>query len=160
MESLDLDRSVLFRSRPGESAFVSSHSWTRGDFPPARLGDLSNRFPWATGKIKRGEKIVFSSIDELPPEASIDKASWLLIGCRSHVALPLAVGGKVVGGLTFAMFRSEREWPEHLLNRLQLVAQIVGNALARKESHEELERLLAFEQMHAEIAASMVSLLL
>jgi len=158
VESLDLDRSTLLRLHPGKNAFVSTHSWTCREFPPARLGDLSQRFPWATAKVMRGELVAFSSIDELPPEASIDRESWLKNGCRSRVWVPLGVGGTIVGALTFAMFRSEREWPEHLLNRLHLVAEILGNALSRKQSGEELEKQLAFEQMHAEIAASMVSM--
>jgi signal transduction histidine kinase len=157
VETIDLDRSILFRFHPEENSFVSTHSWTRSEFPAARSGDLSRWFPWAIAKFKRGELVKFSSIDELPPEASIDKASWFQNGCRSHVSVPLRAGGKIEGALTFAMFRREREWPEHLLSRLRLIAEILGNALARKRSHEELEKLLAFEQMHAEIAASMVS---
>jgi PAS domain S-box-containing protein len=47
--------------------------------------------------------------------------------------------------VSFAIVRQEREWPEALVNRLRLVAQIFANAIARKRSeqllHESWARL-------------------
>ena len=155
-EALDLDRSVLFRFDAPNDVLVSEHSWTRPEFPAARRGDLTQHFPWATARVRRGERLVFSAVDELPPEAAIDAASYRRNGCKSHVAVPLAVGGRIVGALAFATFRSSRAWSADLLGRLNLVAEILGNALAREEAQETLETLHAFERMASDVVASLV----
>ena len=46
-------------------------------------------------------------------------------------------GGTPVGALGFTS-RTEREWPNALVKRLQLVAQIFANALARKRADQQL----------------------
>ena len=58
-------------------------------------------------------------------------------GIMSNLTIPLSVGGKPpIGCLGFNTTRSERVWPDALVKRLELVAQIFANALARK--HAEL----------------------
>ena len=42
------------------------------------------------------------------------------------------------GVLSFDATREEREWPEPLKGRLQLIAQVFANALARKQADEAL----------------------
>jgi len=49
------------------------------------------------------------------------------------------VGGEPpVGALGFNTTRVEREWPDALVKRLQLVAEIFANALARKRADQAL----------------------
>jgi len=59
--------------------------------------------------------------------------------------IPLSTDGSIFGALSFAAVRQEREWPEALVCRLKLVAQIFANVLARKRSeqllHESWARL-------------------
>jgi hypothetical protein len=85
VETLDLDRSILFRLQPDTNELVSEHAWTRGEYPMARLGNLSRFFPWAIDMVRSGRPVVFSSLDELPPEAAADKASWRANKALSHV---------------------------------------------------------------------------
>jgi C4-dicarboxylate-specific signal transduction histidine kinase len=157
VEALDIDRCTLSIFRPEEGWFRNVHSWTRSGLALAKLGALLQRFPWAVAELNQRQVIVFSSTDELPPEAAVDKASFDRAGVRSHVSIPFVVGEQVVGALSFAALRQPRTWPEELLGRFRLVAEIFGNALARKRAQEELEQLFAFEQMLAEIAASLVA---
>jgi signal transduction histidine kinase len=157
VEALDIDRSVLFSVRRDSTALVSVHAFTRGGLALPRMGDVEHRYPWGIATLRRGGCVVFESIDDLPPEASVDKANWMAVGVRSHASLPLSVGGTVVGAVTFATMRHTRTWPDSLMSRLRLVSEILGNALARKRAQEDLEQQLAFERMAAEIAASLVA---
>ena len=47
-------------------------------------------------------------------------------------------GASPVGALGFNTTRAERDWPDALVKRLQLVAQVFANALARKRADEAL----------------------
>ena len=158
VEALDLDRSTLALFRPEDGGYVVAQSWVRGGFTPSSTGNLAPRFPWAVKQILSGEGVRFSSLDDLPAEAQIDRASFERSRVRSHVTVPLKVGGQIVGGLGFVTMRREHPWPADLLVRLRLVAEIFGNALVRKNTQEKLQELLEFERLLADIAATLVAL--
>jgi PAS domain S-box-containing protein len=83
-----------------------------------------------------GVVIALSSLEELPEEAAVDRESALLSGIKSNLCLPLAVGsGPPLGALAFNTLKAERDWPDVLVQRLQLVAHVFSNALIRKR-HE------------------------
>jgi PAS domain S-box-containing protein len=140
-ELIDLDRSTLWQLPEDErDTLVLTHVHRRQagasipDRPFAR--DL---FPWSTQRILAGETIAISRLADLPPEAARDCQSYLRYDTKSTLLFPLSVGrGPVFGLLTFAITREERSWPEELVKRLQVIAQIFANAIARKRSDEEL----------------------
>jgi len=157
-ETLGLDRSVLGQpDRSGEPQFT--HLWTRPECPLNPPGPPARVVPWCTQQINSGHTIRFTSIDELPPEAATDKESFRRSGTRSNLSLPLFVGGKVIGVLSFDNAKAERHWPDDLVNRLQLVAEVFASALARRASEEALQDALAsLEKMKERLQAENVSL--
>ena len=63
--------------------------------------------------MRAGRMVALSSLDDLPPEAAVDRESARLTGIRSNLTLPLAVGGgPPVGALAFNTLRAERDWPD------------------------------------------------
>jgi transcriptional regulator with GAF, ATPase, and Fis domain len=143
VEALDLDRSSLFQFSEDEAELVFTHYWSRPGFPaPPLTTHPTTLFPWATGRILKGEMICFSSVTELPPDVA-DRENMMRIGTKSNVTVPLIVSGRVVGALAFGAMRAERPWPADVLNRLCLVGQVFANALARKLTETELRRVLA-----------------
>ncbi|MCX5908094.1 MAG: sigma 54-interacting transcriptional regulator [Deltaproteobacteria bacterium] len=58
---------------------------------------------------------------------------------KSHLAVPLQAGGKILGGLGVSSFQAYREWPPELVSRLQLLATIFTSALARKWGEERIK---------------------
>jgi len=142
-QALSLDRSTLgqFLGPKGEATFT--HSWAVAGFEPNPLAPVTNLFPWISEEVRRGRTMMFTSIDELPEEAAVDKATLRRIGPKSNLTFPLIVGGRVLGGLSFGSVGREREWPAVLVGRLRLVAEIFANALARKRIEEELRGALS-----------------
>ena len=132
--ALDLDRCTM--------AFLNhgvTHRWNRGKVPRIRYGTVTMAIsPWATNKVLRGEELVWSKISDLPKEAQEYKVWLRKNGPKAQVALPLRVGGSIVGGITFGKFRTGRKWPALLLQRLRLVAQVFANAQERKRVETEL----------------------
>ncbi|RJQ78695.1 MAG: GAF domain-containing protein [Desulfobacteraceae bacterium] len=136
VEALGLDRSVLYQLMEDEA--VSTHSWTRPQWEKISRLNVLNVFPWAYQKLMSGDILAFSSLDELPADASTDIASCKMFGVTSSLGLPLRTGGRLFGALTFTSLTKEKKWPSDLVNRLRLVSEIFTNALARKSAEEQI----------------------
>ncbi len=157
-EALGLDRSTLGQpDKSGEPQFT--HSWATPESPPVPHSPPKELVPWATQQILSGQTVRFSSVDELPAEAAMDKATFRHAGTRSLVALPLMVGGKAIGALSFGTVRAERQWPDELVCRLRLIAEVFANALARRDTEEALHTALKTVQaLKEKVEAENVSL--
>ena len=137
-ETLGLDRSTLTQfDGPNDEARIT-HSWAIPGHKPSPITPIEQMFPWTLQRIRSGQNIQFTSLDELPSEAATDCESFRRIAQKSNATFPLMVGGKVLGSLSFGALKAERRWPEALVKRLQLVTQIFANALARKRADRAL----------------------
>jgi transcriptional regulator with GAF, ATPase, and Fis domain len=56
------------------------------------------------------------------------------------MSFPLSAGGRVFGAVSFGMLREERNWTEDLYKQLRLLAEILSNAVQRKQTEEELRK--------------------
>jgi signal transduction histidine kinase len=148
-EFLDLDLAVLWQwSGADPDVVAATHFYfaQEGMQPPEPM--RQEHYPWYVQQVLAGRMVGVSSPEELPPEAAVDLEYARLLGIKSNLCLPLLVGGAPpVGALAFNTLKEERGWTDALVNRLQLVAQVFANALARKRADEALreseERLAA-----------------
>jgi len=140
VEFFDADRSNLNEYLKNERAFHCIHSWAvRGVEPlPPYFG--TKQFPWVTKIILNGEIVKFSKVEDLPDEARTDRDSYFEIGTKSHISIPLSVGGSIVGTLSLASVRSHRNWPDYFIERFQRVGEIFDNILLRKQKDIELQK--------------------
>jgi hypothetical protein len=97
VSTMGIDRSTLNRVFPLTGRAEVTHSFAvEGVEPvPKRLIPARDSNPWAMAKATANEPIIFSRLDDLPPEASLDKESWRGIGLRSHVMMPIRIGGEL-----------------------------------------------------------------
>jgi signal transduction histidine kinase len=151
VKAVGVDRSTL-TSLSDDGCLRSRHSWGLEGVPVVPTTLTSADYPWVFSMVRSGTPIAFTDPDELPVEAAVDKALYRKYGLRSHVVLPVIVGGELLGTLGLGTIRFHRQWPRELVERLQVVAQIFASALARKQAHEELEQALRFEQLLANIS--------
>ena len=138
-ELLGLDIAALWQwSRVAPGVITATHVYAReGLQAPEEM--RQEQFPWYRQQMLAGRMVAFSSLEELPAEAAVDRESCRLFGVKSNLCLPLSVGGEPpVGALGFNTLRAERDWPDAAVKRLQLVAQVFTNALVRKRSEEAL----------------------
>ena len=155
--AMDADRGNVIQVDPADGGIYLTHQWGRPSVltpDRGRKTDSTKWYPWLLGKVRSGELVAFSSLDELPPEASKDIAAALQMGAKSNVTIPLKVGGTVVGALMVGTFFSERRWSEKTIQRLKLVAEIIGNALERIRGEAEIRRL-SEELRHASQVVTM-----
>jgi len=140
--ALGLDRSTLLQRSDTEDDLVITHAWRVPDFA-AQSGLFAKRdFPWVHQTLLRGGTVRFSTLEELPADAARDKESFRKIHQKSNAIFPLAASGRVFGALSFGTLTAERVWPDVLVQRLQLMADIFANALARQWSERALQRAL------------------
>jgi PAS domain S-box-containing protein len=79
-------------------------------------------------------------MEEFPAEAAVDRETSRRFGIKSSLMIPLSAGGDPpLGALAFNSTRAERVWSSGLVKRLQLVAHILANALARIRSLQALQ---------------------
>ena len=116
-----------------------THLFSPPDGPkrPDRL-DATEVFPWSCEKLLLGKPLVVNT-DTLPSEAIRDRESRLFYGVKTSVVFPLASGGRpIFGFLSFDTLYSDCTISENEVKRLELVAQIFANVLARKTIEEDL----------------------
>lgn len=139
-ELLDIDLAAVWQRTeepPGIFTLTHLYSTEEGPQPPDRM--IEDHFPWVRQQMLLGRVVCFSSLDELPAEAARDVEMGRQFNFKSNLTLPLMVGsGPTIGVLGLCTLRAERDWPDLLVRRLQLVAQIFANALARKRSDQAL----------------------
>jgi PAS domain S-box-containing protein len=163
-ESLGLDRSGLwqFSSRePG--VMLLTHMWERGGSPvvlkptslhPARTGEWllkgenvppvylqansDSLFPWTFQQLRASRTVIIPCVEDLPQEAARDRETYRRIGTKSTVIVSLVPGGELLGCLTFGAMRQARDWPDDLVQRFCMVADLFAHVLARRRSEMEL----------------------
>jgi PAS domain S-box-containing protein len=156
VEFLDLDRSTLYQLADDGNTMVFTHSWAKAGFAPFPNVNAREQLPWILKQILNGETIVFASVEDLPEEAARDKEIIRKFGPKSNVTFPLSAGGtEAFGALAFGKMSEERTWPEDLVSRLRLAAQVIANALVRKRVDQKLRQALSEieqlkDQLHKE----------
>src|SRR5262245_51150220 len=99
------------------------------------------------------------SLDDLPPDASQDRAGFERLGLRSAALASMVVEGQLVGVLGFGSGHAEPRWSPELTQRLQLFAQVMAGALARRQSELALRAVLSDnERLRDRLAAENVYL--
>lgn len=142
--TLGVDRSTLWQrpaDRPATLLLTHYHQPADAPLPPPQA-DAAELFPWMTAQVRRGSTTTLAHLDELPPEAARDRAAFERFHTQSTVVIPLSIGGVVSGALTFATVRQPRTWPAEVVRRLQLLAQIFSNAIARVRGEQALRASL------------------
>jgi formate hydrogenlyase transcriptional activator len=148
VETLDVDRSTVFELVENGVAVKMLHFWARPGVAPMRLGDVEG-LSWYIGRLRQGEAIRIGEMErDLPPEAESEQAYVRAVGMKSNLTIPAFIGGQLVCALAVGSFRDAREWPDPLVERVRLVAQIIAAALLRRSqelalraSLDEIERL-------------------
>ncbi|ABK98032.1 sigma-54-dependent Fis family transcriptional regulator [Pelobacter propionicus] len=100
--------------------------------------DLVALFPWSFRQLREGRCYCFSDLAELPVEADRDRASWMAMGIRSGLHVPLRVENRVHYLIVVESHSGILAGTEDVLNRLQIIGDLFVNALHRKATEDEL----------------------
>ena len=153
-ELLSIDYAVLWQwSTASPGLIMPTHAYVGVEGPRPSEPLSQEQYPWIVGEMLAGRTVVVSSLDAMPEAAAVDRENGRLQGIRSNLTLPLSLAGEApLGAVAFNTLRSERNWPDALVQRLQLVVQVFTNALARSRREEQMRRSEALLAGGAELA--------
>ena len=139
---LRVDRGSLAEvSEDGRTARLT-HAWAGEGTEPSPVVLGFAEVPWVEGRLRAGEVVCFSRIDDLPePDAAADRRTYARLGITSHIAVPLMAGGTLAAVLGFSTLGAERLWRDELVQRLRLLGEAFANVLFRRRSDGEMRRL-------------------
>lgn len=143
VEFLGFDRCGLGEFVSDDASCEVLCSVARDGFEPTPCGPAPP-LTWYFGELRAGRMVVLAEIPaDFPSEAKAEAEYCRRIGLRSNLGIPLRVGGRVIGAITFTAFRQTRDWPDDLICRLKLIGEVLAQALARSRREAALAAALA-----------------
>jgi transcriptional regulator with GAF, ATPase, and Fis domain len=144
VQFLGNDRTSLVRITEDKNSLTVSHSYAVPGCEAFPVGTLSDdRLPWYIGQFRKGNCVFLRRLpDDLPPEATQEKLYCLSQGIKSNAAIPLKVGGLVLGAITFGFLRRHCEWSAEIISRLEMIGEVFANVLQHRRADEALHAAL------------------
>jgi len=153
--AIDVDGGLLVEFAESQTIGVS-HAWP----DPGVIVDAQNggtALPsWLLDRLSRHEVVNVARTEDLPqePRTWADRA-----GARSLLGVPVLVAGQLVCALIVWTRRSARLWPGPVIERVGLIAEILGVAVQRCRHEMALQASLAtIERLNARLEADNVYL--
>jgi signal transduction histidine kinase len=142
VDFLEVDRGSLVKFSEDRLWVQTTHSWTADGVAQAPSAIALDQIPWTAARLHGGVAVRFSRLEELPgKDAAMDRRTYLTLGIKSRVEIPLMIGDAVVGALALSTLAAERTWRDELVQRLRLFGEMFANSLARKQSELEAQGL-------------------
>lgn len=154
---LGVDRSQLVDLSAPDGGSRVTHAWSLAGVPRVPPTVISHMFPWATAEVRDGRPVVAHRISDLPAAAAVDRQTFNVIGIRSHLSMPMRVGERVVGALAFGCLHAERAWPDDLVARIRVIADVLAGALAHRRAVLERDAAAVFERAVSHFLAALLT---
>jgi transcriptional regulator with GAF, ATPase, and Fis domain len=138
-ELLQMDWAVIWRRPAGHTTPSLVHHWIRPSCSDAPDLESTAALVMKLVNHETGEAISFDSVDIPEHERELFRRN----GLRSGIAVPLAASGDdELKGLACGSSTSDQAWTAVNLERIRLVAGLLGQALASKARNAELQKAL------------------
>jgi PAS domain S-box-containing protein len=135
---IGVDRIGLWECDTGAGQMHLRHVFCVPDFPKASTSIATAALPWLIGEFREGRIVSCERIPEdMPDTASAEREYMRQLGVKSALGVPVEAGTTIYV-VTFMSIRGHRKWPENLVRRLHLVAEIFASALGRLRAERSL----------------------
>jgi PAS domain S-box-containing protein len=152
---LQLDRCSYSHLSPNGTEVIVTHVWNRlqPEAIPQRF--LVADHEWFGTPFITGETLTWSRRHGLPPEPRSTLELIEEMALQAVVAIPVTIGDGIVGCLAFSSSSLPEPWKPAIVDRLELLAHVIGSVLARRQADQQLRDSLAEnerlrEQLEAE----------
>ena len=108
---------------------LSKNKW--GEMPVAA-------FPWWMDHLRRRERIVYSSVADLPAAAINERRALDRQGLRSFAVVPMGLERRLFGTIGCSTVTHERDWPDEAILLLQIAGEILVGAIERSRTYDAL----------------------
>lgn len=138
---LETDRGAVYEYSSDRGRLVLKQYYAGSNIP--KPPSPMTRLPWYARRIAVGRTVILRNTDELPAGATAERLYFQKQGIRSYIAVPMSVGGSLLGVIEFASFHRENDWNAEVVDRLRLIEEIFAQALKRRISEKTLQRRTA-----------------
>jgi transcriptional regulator with GAF, ATPase, and Fis domain len=155
-EFFSVDRCGLMENDHDKRAWQITHYAFHPDIQTLPVNEPLPRklFPWVYDQLVKQHRVVeFSSTDQLPREAGVDKATYHEWGIQSVLALPIMVDGEIDYNMVITADRHAFAWPEVHIPRLRLLGEVLVKSLVLARSQISLAVQRQFETLVSSISA-------
>ena len=136
------DRMSIFWLNPDGTAAPAAYSWGATDYPH-RPAVSFREYPHLARKIRDAEVVWVDDVDTMPDDMTVDREMLQETNVKSFVAIPLVVGGDLVGVATLAHRAGKRSWSDQDINELRVLSDLFANYIYRLRSRRALDEALA-----------------
>jgi transcriptional regulator with GAF, ATPase, and Fis domain len=112
-------------------------SWAAHPHSPCTDEDVAC-MPWLVRRLARNEVVALTPATDIPHAAAPDRAQAERSGVPARLAVPVVVGARVGYGLMVGSRQRHMEWRVPVIERLQLMGEILGGGLARVRRNDPL----------------------
>jgi diguanylate cyclase (GGDEF)-like protein len=100
---------------------------------------LFQSFTWGSRKFHERANVVFSDFEELPNSAIIEKAFCKKYQILSAICIPLKFADNLGGMISFESHSHFHIWDEQAVKILEIIANIITNAIDRRQKEKQLQ---------------------
>jgi PAS domain S-box-containing protein len=136
-----VDRAYIFQLSADQLTMSNSHEWTNEGIEPEKSslqGIPIDMMPKWMDAIRRSEVIYIPDLEKLSEDWQKEKELLDSQGIRSLIAVPIEIGGELLGFAGFDSVRELRIWNKDEISLLKVLGQIFASVIKRRESNEEL----------------------
>ncbi|MEX1313072.1 MAG: sigma 54-interacting transcriptional regulator, partial [Desulfotignum sp.] len=153
-----VDRCGLLLIGQDSKHWQVTHSVSHSDVPELPLNEIlaNELFPWNREQLLMHKPVIFSSTDQLPDAAAVDKKTYHEWGIQSNMTIPIAVDSSMNYCIVITSDRKAFVWSEEYILRLRLFGEILVKALLLSDSQLRLSVQQEFESLVSNISAGFV----
>jgi PAS domain S-box-containing protein len=156
------DRCFLLVGSYESGAIEYASEWYRDGLRPM-IGDVKEYdlepWTWIVKELESSRAIVFSFVDDLPPEAEVEKRAFQTDGIASLIGVPILPEGELGGFLGLTSETVPRRWSEADESLLKQAGNMLSNLLARIRAEEALRASEAYYQALLEQSIDCITVL-
>jgi two-component system, LuxR family, sensor kinase FixL len=137
-EFFDVNRCSIGLFSENGTQLARAFEYRSAGAQPAPESISKEQMPWYMERLIRGNPVVMSRVEDLPPEAEKERQLCLVRGMKSVLSIPMVSGGKTLGSCAFVSTHAERVWPEKLVQRFRSISDMFANILERRQTENML----------------------
>ncbi|MDN3515084.1 MAG: diguanylate cyclase [Candidatus Brocadia sp.] len=140
-------RVCLFQFRDNGSVMDITHEWCGNGVVPETRHLRTELFPWWMRNLYANNMIHIDDVSKMPSEAIIEKEFLKKQGIKSLLALPLFIEDKLLGFIRLDNVMTTAAWQEGDISLLRIAAEIIGNAIARKQTEALVNHMAYYDAL-------------
>ncbi|PKM76723.1 MAG: hypothetical protein CVU90_11100 [Firmicutes bacterium HGW-Firmicutes-15] len=141
-EAVSTNRTYIFCFREDGRTCDNTYEWCDPETEPL-INNLqacdAYSYAWSMDKLVKGENVIITDINTLPPEATAEKKGFQVQGIYSLLIVPInSANGKIQGYMGFDDTEKCRQWRSEDIRCLSMVAEMLGTYWERQQMEKAL----------------------